>query len=87
MAGTLIKSVMHVATLKDGYGIRIRLTRIHQGVWMGQSWGGPADAKLAYEAGATVTPEGWLWPTAEAAETHMNALANDAHSFGYEEVK
>jgi hypothetical protein len=87
MAGQLIKAIMSVAPHRDKFGIRIRLTRVSNGIWLGEGWGGPSNAKDAHEAGAEATPEGWMWPDAESAEAHMNEITNSAHSFGYEEIK
>lgn len=84
MAGKMIQSIMHVAPHKGEFGIRIRLTRITQGVWMGEGWHGPSNAKNAREAGAIATPDGWLWPTEQEAEGYITKLTEPAHSFGYE---
>ena len=87
MDTAVIKTIMHIAPRIGGFGIRIRLTRHTTGIWMGEGWGGPANAKMAHECGAQTTLEGWMWPTAEEAEAHMNTIVNDAVSFGYEDVK
>lgn len=76
-------TLMHVAPRGDGFGIRIRLSRALQGVWMGEGW--ESRPKEAAAVGATATKEGWHWNTREEADAGLIAVAKEIEEHAFRE--
>lgn len=76
-------TLMHVAPRADGFGIRIRLSRALQGVWMGEGWENRPEEAAA--VGATATKEGWRWSTREEADAGLIAVAKEIEAHGFKE--
>ena len=75
---------MHVGWVrKEEFGIRIRLSRIHPGVWIGQGWENKPEEAANY--GAKATANGWRWSSKESAEAALNTLESEMGKHGFDE--
>lgn len=80
----IAKVSLHVAPAgaKGWFGIRIRLSRHTEGVWVGQGWENkPEEAETV---GAIATKEGWRWQTAQDAENGLAAIRMEMEKHGFE---
>jgi hypothetical protein len=81
MRPAMIQTIMHVAPKGNGFGIRLRMSRVGRGVWLGEGW----NDKNAAQLGAATAADGWEWKTAQEAETAMTTIMNDVDDHGFKQ--